>query len=194
LLIVHGEDALRARGTRLPNWEPRFPEGRLETLYLHWTAGDYRTAYASYHFCLTLDEEGVPVVCATHDLRANMRELTSASEGYAAHTFGRNSFAVGVAVAGMLAATPHDFGAYPLRDDLLDATCAVVKRLCVAYAIPVEAGRVRTHAEAALDDGYFGAGDEQRWDIARLAPSPHALAPHEALATGELLRARVRAA
>lgn len=194
LLIVHGDDALRARGTRLPNWEPRFPAGRLAALYLHWTGGDYRTVYASYHFCVTLGDEGEPLVHATHDLRANMRDLTSASDGYAAHTFGRNSFAAGVAVAGMRDATPHDFGAYPLRDDLLGAACAVVKRICTAYALPIEAHCVRTHAEAALDDGYFGAGDEQRWDIARLAPSPRALEAQEALATGELLRARVRAA
>jgi hypothetical protein len=53
---------------------------------------------------------------------------------------------------------------------------------------------VRTHAEAAVEDGYFGDGADERWDIARLAPAPEPLHPREATATGDALRARIAAA
>jgi len=153
------------------------------------------TAYPAYHFCVALDGAGFPIVCATHDLRSNMRELGDAGAlDYAAHTWGRNSYAAGVATAGMQDARPDDFGAFPLRDDLLTATCSVVARLCSFYDIPLDRDAVATHAEAALADGYFGAGEGQRWDIARLEPSPAPLEPREAALTGDVLRARIRAA
>jgi hypothetical protein len=94
----------------------------------------------------------------------------------------------------MAGATPHDFGAFPLRDDLLEALCRVAAIVAAHYAIPVEPGFVATHAEAALEDGYFGAGDDERWDIARLAPDPHPLRAEEATLIGDLLRARIRRA
>lgn len=163
-------------------------------MYLHWSGGDYATVYPAYHLCVALDAEGVPIVCETNDLRANMRRLRLEDETpYAAHTRGRNSFAAGLAVASMQAARPDDFGSFPLRDDLISALCAVAARVCAFYAIDVEAATVMTHAEAAVEDGYFGSGEEERWDIARLAPSPAPLHAAEAAAVGEYLRARIRA-
>ncbi len=177
---------------RLRDWRPEFPEGELRSISLHWTACDYEAVFPAYHFCL----RGVSdiEVVATHDLRANMRDLrVDGSEPYAAHTAGRNSWSIGLAVCGMADARPDDFGRFPLREEQIAGLCAVARRLADAYAIPL--GAIRTHAEAALDDGYFGAaGDDQRWDIARLAARPEALTPGEARATGDLLRARIAAA
>jgi hypothetical protein len=171
------------------------PEVEVRRVYLHWTAGDYRTVFPAYHFCVALDEACEPIVCATHDLRANALDLSAAGDlPYAAHVAGRNSYACGLAVAAMAGATPHDFGAFPLRDDLLEALCRVAAIVAAHYAIPVEPGFVATHAEAALEDGYFGAGDDERWDIARLAPDPHPLRAEEATLIGDLLRARIRRA
>jgi hypothetical protein len=179
---------------RLPKWVPNFPDGPLERVYLHWSGGDYATVYSAYHLCVALDEDGEPIVCETSDLRANMRRLhVGAEEPYAAHTRGRNSFAAGLAVAGMRDARPDDFGSFPLRHDLVTALCAVAARLCAFYAIEVEAATVMTHAEAALEDGYFGAEEDERWDIARLAPSPAPLQRAEAGMVGEHLRAMIRA-
>jgi hypothetical protein len=161
-----------------------FAPGDLRFVYLHWTAGDYATR----------DAADRPVLHATHDLRQNMCDVRRGDGAYAAHTAGRNSYAIGVAICGMARATPSDFGAYPLRDDQIDLACATVAELCRAYRIGIDAGRVRTHAEAALEDGYFGDGPDERWDIARLAPAPEPLHPREAVATGDLLRARIRAA
>jgi hypothetical protein len=170
------------------------PPGDLRRIYLHWTGGDYATVFPAYHFCVALGSDGVPYVVPTHDLRENMRDVRVGLDlQYAAHTAGRNSFSIGLAVCGMRDATPNDFGRYPLRDDLIARCCALAARLCAYYAIPVEPRNVRTHAEAAVDDGYFGCGPDERWDIARLAPSDAPLEASEARATGDLLRARIRA-
>jgi hypothetical protein len=51
---------------------------------------------------------------------------------------------------------------------------------------------VRTHAEAALLDGYYGVhADDERWDIALLAPQARALEPRDAIETGAALRERI---
>ncbi|MDQ2857781.1 MAG: N-acetylmuramoyl-L-alanine amidase [Candidatus Eremiobacteraeota bacterium] len=177
--------------TALPNAAP-FPPGDLRRLYLHWTAGDYATTFPAYHFCIALGADA-PRRVATHDLRANMRDVrANSATPYAAHTAGRNAYAVGIAICGMEAAVPSDFGPYPLRGDLVAAACALAAELCDFYRIPIDAQHVATHAEAALEDGYFGSGDDQRWDIARLWPEPRALASTDAAATGNALRALTR--
>lgn len=177
---------------RLRDWRPEFPEGELRSISLHWTAYDYQAVFPAYHFCL----RGVSdiEVVQTHDLRANMRDLTrEGTEPYAAHTAGRNSWSIGLAVCGMAGARPDDFGPYPLVEAQIAGLCAVARRLADAYAIPLAA--IRTHAEAALDDGYFGAdGDDARWDIARLVARPDPLVAADAVATGNELRARIAAA
>ena len=163
----------------------------LRTVYLHWTAGDYEETYPAYHFCIAL-RGGIPAVVATHALEANARDVRQAGSGYAAHVAGRNSFAIGVAICGMRDATPQDFGPFPLRDDMVELACAHVAKLCAAYGIPVDAEHVRTHAEAAVDDGYFGVGEDERWDVARLRARARPLSPADARAIGDELRTRIR--
>ncbi len=173
--------------------KPAWPAGEIRYAYLHWTAGDYVTTYPAYHVCVGLDARGAPTAFATHDVRANMCDVRASDAPYAAHTAGRNSYALGFAICGMAGATPHDFGSFPLRDDLVALACATVADACAAYGIAIEPAYVRTHAEAALEDGYFGSGDDERWDIARLAPSELALDAAEATRVGDLLRARIAA-
>jgi len=157
---------------------------------LHWTAGDYRTVFPAYHFCVS-----GPVavrVHATHDLRANMRDVHAAPAGtYAAHTAGRNSYCAGIAICAMQAAVPDDFGGAPLTSEQIAGLCAVAAALVRCYTIPL--AQVRTHAEAAVDDGYFGAAEDERWDIARLQPSKAALTRAEAAAVGDQLRCQIAA-
>ena len=170
---------------------PKLPAGDLRRIYLHWTGDDFMTVYPAYHFCVALGEDARPLVVATHDLRANMRDVRIGDAPYAAHTRGRNSYAIGVSVCGMRDATPHDFGAFALRDDLLAATCALVAELARAYVIPLDREGIATHAEAALDDGYFGAGEDERWDIARLHPHDRPLDSSDARLVGDELRSRI---
>lgn len=172
---------------------PSFVSGEMRQIYLHWTGGDYASVYRAYHFCIAAGDDGAPIVVATHDIRANMRDVRGEDAAYAAHTAGRNSFALGLAICGMGGAEPEEFGAYPLRDDMVAAACELAARACAAYAIEIAAARVMTHAEAALEDGYFGSGPDERWDIARLSPSADPLVPDDARRTGDLLRARIRA-
>jgi hypothetical protein len=162
--------------------------GDLRSISLHWTGGDYVTVYPAYHFCLAGARE--LVVHHTHDLRENMRDVRDApDEPYAAHTRGRNSWSIGLAVAAMHDARPDDFGTAPITPEQVEGLCVVAAHLARTYAIPIAA--IRTHAEAALEDGYFGDGDEQRWDIARLLPAADALVPQEATQTGDAFRARI---
>lgn len=158
---------------------------------MHWTASDYERVFAAYHVCVSGSSDAV--VHHTFDLRANMRDVALApAMPYAQHTAGRNSFAIGIAVCAMDGATPHDFGAYPITAAQIDAACTVAAQLARFYAIAPAA--IRTHAEAALDDGYFGAGDDDlRWDIARFAPSPVPLEASEARACGDVFRERIAA-
>ncbi len=158
-------------------------------IVLHWTAGDYETVYPFYHLCLRGADD--VVVVATHDPRNNMRDLRAeGTQPYAAHVAGRNSWKLGIAVCAMGGATPGDFGRYPITGAQVDALARVARRVASAYAVPLAA--IRTHAEFALDDGYFGAGGEDsRWDIARLAPAAEPLAPEEAATVGNLLRERI---
>jgi N-acetylmuramoyl-L-alanine amidase len=178
----------------LPSDAP-FPPGDLRSIVFHWTAGDYRSLFASYHVCVALGEsEEGPLAVLTSDLRANMRDVRHGDAAYAAHTSGRNSHAIGLALCGMENATPSDFGLYPVREDFIAVACRTAARLCRAYAIPVDRAHVYTHAEAALEDGYFGCAEDQRWDIARLTPSPGPLQPSDAPHAGDELRRRVREA
>ena len=161
---------------------------------MHWTAHDYEAVFPAYHYCISGARE--VLVHHTHDLRENMRDVRlDPSLPYAAHTAGRNSWSIGVSIAAMRGATPSDFGDFPVTQQQLDGLCGVAAELASFYGIPVAA--IRTHAEAALDDGYFGAGSGEehlRWDIARVRPSPEPLLPREATATGDWFRERIAAA
>ena len=98
-MIRHANEKTSALVIPIERWEPEFPRGPIQSVYLHWSGGDYATVFPSYHFCVAL-ENGRIVVAQTNDLRANMRDVSSGGE-YAAHTYRRNSFAAGIALIGM---------------------------------------------------------------------------------------------
>jgi hypothetical protein len=174
---------------RVREWQPNLPPGDVRGIVLHWTAGDYETVFPAYHWCLRGSRD--VLVVATHDVRANLRDVRAdGALPYAAHVAGRNSWTVGIAVCAMGGATPADFGQWPITPAQVDALASVARRVADAYAVPVAA--IRTHAEFALDDGYFGAsGDDCRWDIARLEPSAAPLEPSDATVVGNMLRERI---
>jgi hypothetical protein len=167
------------------------PPGDVRSIFLHWTAHGYDDVFPAYHFCITRPDD--VVVHHTHDLRENMRDVRLDPDlPYAAHTSGRNSWALGISIAAMRDASPSDFGPSPLTVAQLDGMCTVAARLAAFYGVDTAA--IRTHAEAALADGYFGAGPgHQRWDIARLRASAEPLEPAEATRTGDWFRERIAA-
>lgn len=167
------------------------PPGDLRAITLHWTAGDYTRTFDAYHFCVRGADE--PELCVTRDVRENMRDVRIAPElPYAAHAAGRNAHNVGIAACAMAHASPADFGAFPITGAQVEVMCALAARLAVRYEIPLAA--IRTHAELAIEDGYFGSdADDLRWDVARLHASSEPVDPAEASATAERLRARIGA-
>ncbi len=122
-----------------------------------------------------------------------MRDVRGAAGGdYAAHTAGRNSYAVGIAVCCMAGATPQDFGKHPITSSQISALCSVSAYVARWYRIGIAC--IQTHAEVALVDGYYGAGaDDRRWDLARLAPARGNLIAAQAEAAGDFLRAQIAA-
>jgi hypothetical protein len=177
----------------IEDWRPDLPSGRIDRIYTHWSAHDYGSVFPAYHFCVAVADDGRIVVVNTHDVRENMRDVSLApEEPYAAHTRGRNSFALGISIMAMQDASPPDFGAFPLTEPLIDGLCSVAARLAEVYGVPIDAEHVMSHAEAAVHDGYFGTAPQERWDIARLIPDPRPLVPHDAIETGDVLRSRAR--
>ena len=173
----------------LDEWPAIFPAGRIERIYLHWSGGDRTSVFDAYHFCVAETAAGITVV-ETHDLRANMRDVSAdPTLPYAQHTAGRNSFAAGLSIMGMEAARPDDFGRYPITADGIAALCSVIARLAVFYGIPLDAEHVMTHAEAAILDGYYGLHEiDERWDLARLSARPERLTEQDAREAGAQLR------
>ncbi len=167
------------------------PPGDLRAITLHWTAGDYVQTFDAYHFCVRGAEE--PLVCVTRDLRDNMRDVRLAPDApYAAHAAGRNAYNAGIAACAMASAAPADFGAFPITAAQVEMMCSLAARVARRYEIPLAA--IRTHAELAIEDGYFGAdADDLRWDVARLTASSAPVGPVEARTTAERLRARIAA-
>ncbi|MBV8638273.1 MAG: hypothetical protein JO322_09325 [Candidatus Eremiobacteraeota bacterium] len=175
-------------------WRPDVP-GRIDRIYTHWSAYDHEKVFPAYHFCVAIKPGAGIVVVNTHDVRENMRNVYEAPDlPYAAHTRNRNSYALGISIMAMQGATPQDFGDYPLTEPLIDALCLVGARLAAFYNVPIDADHIMSHAEAALIDGYYGTAETERWDIARLRPSPLPLEPHEGIDVGEELRTRMRRA
>jgi hypothetical protein len=176
------------------DWTPDLPAGQIERIYTHWSAHDYESVFPAYHFCVATKPSGEIVVVNTHDVRENMRNVYDApDEPYAAHTRGRNSFALGISIMAMEGSRPEDFGRYPLTEPLIDALCAVGAKLAKFYGVPIDADHIMSHAEAALRDGYFGTKPEERWDIARLRAEDRPLVPEDGVIVGEELRRRMRA-
>ena len=160
-------------------------------LFSHWSVEEYGCVDGSYNVVIALTSGAWVAEIATSP-RLNAVQV-SADHPYAAHTYQRNSHAVGIAVNGMTGATSDDFGAEPVQLHEIEVLCAANAAVAKKYSIDL-AGMVggehtlMTHAEAAILDGYFG----ERWDLARLRPSSAPLSVSEAVATGDLIRARSR--
>ena len=137
--------------------EAQANRGKIKHIYLHWTAGRYEQFFDDYH--LNIDGDGkVYRTCSSLD------ELK-------AHTYKRNSGAIGITLCCALDASWQgevpDLGSCPPTTLQLVALAKVVAVLCVGLGLALDEGAVMTHAEAALADGYgAGSGDsETRWDL-----------------------------
>lgn len=136
----------------------RAAKNKIDHIYLHWTAGRYHQFFDDYHLCI--DSDGA-IIATTDDLA----ELK-------AHTWRRNSDAIGIAMCCCAGATAYqggviDFGDYPPTAEQIDVVAQVVAVLCQELGLDINRNIVMTHCEAAEIDGY-GPEDsdpDMRWDL-----------------------------
>lgn len=131
-------------------------------VYLHWTAGHYGMPFDDYHICI--DNDG-SIEITTDDLAEVL-----------AHTWGRNSGSIGIALECCVGAKVFEdegtffanLGDEPPTDEQIKSLAKCIAIICRELGIPVDEEHVITHAEAADEDGYGLTGDDPdcRWDLA----------------------------
>lgn len=132
-------------------WTLARANGRDVKVYLHWSAGHYGQFFSDYH--INIDKDG-GVYVSTDDLAAVL-----------AHTWRRNSGAIGVSLAACYGATTKNWGAEPPTIEQIEAMAQVVCVLADALDLTIDYDRVMTHAEAANEDGYGPLQTWERWDL-----------------------------
>lgn len=141
----------------------RRAKGSVRKIYLHWTAGNYSQFFEDYH--INVDYDG-SIYVSTDDLT-----------GVKAHTWRRNTGAIGIAMCCCLDAVAYadgrvDFGSVPPTAPMVDSTAKVVAVLCEELGLSVDYYSVMTHAEAADIDGYGPSSTFERWDLLLLPDFP----------------------
>ncbi|MDD4599555.1 hypothetical protein SDC9_04072 [bioreactor metagenome] len=149
--ISLGELRDRALTDRDELWQTARSVDREAKLYLHWTAGRYGQFYDDYH--INIDADGSVYITAD-----NLAEIK-------AHTWRRNTGAIGIALACCAGATSNSLGDEPPTDIQIECLAQVVAVLCTCMDIPLNGAHVMTHAEAANLDDYGPDTTWERWDL-----------------------------
>ena len=169
------------------------PPQRLTHIPMHWAVETYTMGDKAYNVVVREITAGMPweLVVET-DPRLNA--TSPPQEGYAAHTYQRNSFGIGFSVEAMAGASTSNFGQYPVQVHMLEVLCAGVGAAGCKYGIDIMVPQnCYTHAEAADWDGYLCGNSEDpdcRWDLERFIPGADPILPARAHLNGDLLRAR----
>ena len=128
--------------TKVPFDDPNFNPGKTRKkdtmIYLHWTAGNYGDASATYGYHTIFTGDGGIVRNKSYDARGG-------------HTEGKNSNSVGLSLAAMAGATGvHNFGSQPVTHEQLNQMAAEAARLAVKWGWSEGDidKNVWTHAEA----------------------------------------------
>ena len=132
-------------------------KGSIDKMYLHWSAMNYENAYDDYH--INIGRFG--------EIRITCNELTEKK----AHTWRRNSRAIGISMDCMLDAAYREgktyWGPCPPTNAQIRTMALVIAVVAKHLEIDINKDTVMTHAEAAIIDNYgLGSGDpEVRWDM-----------------------------
>ena len=167
------------------------PSEFIDHLYAHWAVSRYESTFSDYNYCVPIINNKV-TVAFTQDPRHNAVDLETVlavnpNYSYAAHTYGRNSHALGVSTSGMLYATQSNFGPYPCTQEQLEMLCGVLAALGKKYNVDVSDRRYcMTHAEAALYDNY----KSERWDWAIFSAGSE-ITDEGRIQHGDLIRRRI---
>lgn len=132
--------------------------GREPKIYLHWSAGHYGQFFPDYH--VNIDADGT-LYASTDDLSDIL-----------AHTYRRNSGAVGISLACCAYATSTDLGDEPPTGAQIEAMAQVIVAVADALWLTIDKAHVMTHGEAADNEDGLDPHDEygprstcERWDL-----------------------------
>lgn len=147
-----------AENCRESIWEQARTYGREPKIYLHWTAGHYGQYYLNdYHIAIDYDGS----IYIEHDL-----------DEVLAHTYRRNTGAVGITLACCVGATSDDLGSEPPTNAQIEAMAQVIVAVADGLWLTIDKNHVLTHGEAADNedgiyphDPYGPKADCQRWDL-----------------------------
>ena len=133
-------------------------KGRLDNIFLHWTAGRYGQRYDDYH--LSIDYDG-----RIYAPGNNLNFLKHKS-----HTWMRNGGSIGIAMCGCYDAEANSgynsyFGSQGPTTAQIEAMAVLVAVICKYAGLNIS--DALTHCEIAFIDGYGpGSGDPQtKWDL-----------------------------
>ncbi len=143
--------------------------GKIDTIYLHWTACAYGQVFDDYHLCIGKDG----------NIEAPLEMCNLAEKK--AHTWLRNTGAVGIAIEAARGAKVDkdgviNYGKYaPPTREQAEGLALAVAIICKGAGIPIDKDTVMTHAEIADVDGYgvFDSDPDMRWDLLRLPFAPN---------------------
>jgi hypothetical protein len=163
----------------------------ISRIYLHWSVESQGCVDGAYNIVVPLQGGRFRAVIATSP---RLNATNPVQDGYAAHTYERNSNAVGIAVNGMDGAgvDGSNFGSDPVQLHAVEVMCAAAAAVALTYGIDASEQLsngefvIETHATVAVYDNYA----DERWDLGRLHPSPKPLTNAERTASAALLRAR----
>ena len=132
--------------------------GRESMIYLHWSAMHYTQTFSDYHINITGDGK---IWVSTDDLSEVL-----------AHTWKKNTGAIGVALCCAYNATTNDLGDEPPTSAQIESISQVVAWLFKLLDIPCDNQHVMTHGEIAniTSPAYAAWNDETgdgdvRWDL-----------------------------
>lgn len=138
-------------------WKQARSLGREPKVYLHWTAMPYDRTFSDYHINIKGDGE----IVVTGDL-----------DEIKAHTWKRNTGAVGVSLCCAYNATTNNLGDYPPTEKQIEVMAQVIAALCEGLWLTIDKYHVLTHAEAAdnIDDlnvheDYGPLSEFDKWDL-----------------------------
>ena len=147
-----------AENCRKSIWGQARAYGREPKIYLHWTAGHYGQYYLNdYH--IAIDADGS--IYVNHDF-----------DEVLAHTYHRNSGAVGITLACCVGATSDNLGSEPPTAEQIEVMAQVITVVADGLWLTIDKDHVMTHGEAADNedgiyphDPYGPKSTCERWDL-----------------------------
>lgn len=144
-------------------WRQAESVGREPKIYLHWSAGHYNTVFDDYHVNITAD--------GTLYITGDLDEVK-------AHTYHRNTGAVGISLCCAYGATTNNLGDEPPTQAQIEAMSQAIEAIADGLWLTIDMEHVMTHGEAADNvDGIY-ASDQygpqttvERWDLQFLGSS-----------------------